>query len=79
MKHASYKVLFALSIILGWKCHQMDVKTVFLNEELLEEMYIRPPMGYLEALGMVLKLKKALYGLKQAPRPGMENPDEFLR
>jgi len=57
VKHSSYKVLFAPSVILGWKCHQMDVKTVFLNEELLEEMYIRPPMGYLEALGMVVKLK----------------------
>ncbi|GKE06311.1 retrovirus-related pol polyprotein from transposon TNT 1-94, partial [Tanacetum coccineum] len=49
---------------------QMDFKTVFLNGELKEEVYISQPEGFVDHdnLSHVYKLKKALYGLKQAPR-----------
>nr|GEV98207.1 retrovirus-related Pol polyprotein from transposon TNT 1-94 [Tanacetum cinerariifolium] len=47
--------------------YQMDVKTVFLNGELKEEVY---PKGFVDPdhPTHVYRLKKALYGLKQAPR-----------
>ncbi|GJX05107.1 retrovirus-related pol polyprotein from transposon TNT 1-94, partial [Tanacetum coccineum] len=49
---------------------QMDVKTVFLNGKLKEEVYIPQPEGFVDQdnPSHVYKLKKALYGLKQAPR-----------
>ena len=68
VKSASYRILFALQARYGWKCHQMDIKTAFLNGDLEHEIYIQPPDGYPEREGKVLKLCKSLYGLKQSPR-----------
>ena len=51
---------------MGWKIHQMDVKTAFLNGILEEEVYIEQPQGF-EVYGRdshVCRLRKALYGLK---------------
>ena len=55
---------------MGWKLHQMDVKTTFLNGIIEEEVYIEQPEGFVVhgKESHVCKLKKALYGLKQAPR-----------
>ena len=48
----------------------MNVKTVFLNGDLEENVYIDQPMGFLVEGNehMVCKLKKSIYGLKQASR-----------
>nr|GEV50200.1 hypothetical protein [Tanacetum cinerariifolium] len=50
--------------------YQMDVKTVFLNGELKEEVYVSQPEGFVDPdhPTHVYRLKKALYGLKQASR-----------
>jgi len=68
VKSASYRILFALQARYGWKCHQMDIKTAFLNGDLEHEIFVEPPDGYPESNDRVLKLCKSLYGLKQAPR-----------
>ena len=31
---------------MGWRVHQMDVKTAFLNEVIEEEVYIEHPKGF---------------------------------
>ncbi|GJX82251.1 retrovirus-related pol polyprotein from transposon TNT 1-94 [Tanacetum coccineum] len=50
--------------------YQMDVKTVFLNGPLKEEVYVAKPNGFVDPdyPEKVYRLKKPLYGLKQAPR-----------
>ena len=48
----------------------MDVKIVFLNGDLEEEIYMDQPKGFVEPEqeSKVCKLTKSLYGLKHAPR-----------
>jgi hypothetical protein len=64
------RILLAFSVAKGFKLHQMDVKSAFLNGVLEEEMYVRQPQGSESEKypHRVYKLRKALYGLKQAPR-----------
>jgi Reverse transcriptase (RNA-dependent DNA polymerase) len=64
------RLIMAIAVQEGWLLHHMDVKSVFLNGDLKEEIYVTQPSGF-EIKGQehkVLKLHKALYGLKQAPR-----------
>ena len=65
---------------MGWKLHQMDVKTTFLNGEIEEEVYIEQLESFVvhNEKSHVCRLKKALYGLKQAPHAWYEKMDGFL-
>ena len=53
----------------GWQVDHLDVKSVFLNGELQEEVYVAQPKEYVVQgkENFVYKLHKALYGLRQAP------------
>jgi hypothetical protein len=64
------RILLAFSVAKGFKLHQMDVKSAFLNGVLEEEVYVRKPPGFESEKhpNRVYKLRKALHGLKQAPR-----------
>ena len=50
----------------GFKVFQMDVKSVFLNSFIKEEVYVKQPPGFDNPKfpNRVYKLQKALYGLK---------------
>jgi hypothetical protein len=39
-RYTSILTIIALSTSMGWRLHQMDVKTSFLNVEIEEEVYI---------------------------------------
>nr|GFA65637.1 retrovirus-related Pol polyprotein from transposon TNT 1-94 [Tanacetum cinerariifolium] len=66
----------AIRLFLAYAAHkdfpvfQMDVKTVFLNGILKEEVYVGQPPGFVSKQypDHVYAFDKALYGLKQAPR-----------
>ena len=80
-RYSSIRAIISLASVMGWKLHQMDVKTAFLNGEIEEEVYIEQPEGFeLHEKGShVCKLKKALYGLKQAPRAWYARIDNYLQ
>nr|GEV07774.1 retrovirus-related Pol polyprotein from transposon TNT 1-94 [Tanacetum cinerariifolium] len=71
LAYAAYKNMVA---------YQMDVKTMFLNGNLREEVYVSQPDGFVDQDNPthVYKLKKALYGLKQAPRTWYDMLSSFL-
>nr|GEW48182.1 hypothetical protein [Tanacetum cinerariifolium] len=60
--------------------YQMDVKTAFLNGNLMEEVYVSQPDGFVDQdnPNHMYKLKKALYGLKRAPRAWYNMLSSFL-
>ncbi|GKA46038.1 gag-pol polyprotein [Tanacetum coccineum] len=62
------RTLIAVDSSCQWKISQMEVKNAFLNSDLKEEVYMKPPLAIPHQSGEVCKLRKALYGLKQAPR-----------
>jgi hypothetical protein len=76
----SVRLLLGVAYILKFKLFQLDVKSVFLNGYLNEEVYVKQPKGFLDPSypHHVYKLKKALYGLKQAPRAWYERLTVFL-
>ena len=80
-RYTSIIIIISLAAVFGWKLHQMDVKTAFLNGEVEQEVYIEQPKGFVihDKRSHVCKLKKALYGLKQAPRAWYGRIDSFLQ
>ena len=58
----------------------MDVKRIFMNGEIEEEVYVEKPDGFLVhgKESHVCRLKKAMYNLKQAPRAWYGRIDGFL-
>jgi hypothetical protein len=76
----SIRLLLGVSCLLKFRLYQMDVKSVFLNGYLNEEVYVEQPKRFVDPHHpkYVYKLRKALYGLKQAPRKWYERLTEFL-
>nr|GEY39782.1 Gag-Pol polyprotein [Tanacetum cinerariifolium] len=60
--------------------YEMDVKMVFLNGPLKEEVYVTQPDGFVDPdhPEKVYRRRKALYGLKQAPRAWYDELSKFL-
>jgi hypothetical protein len=66
----AFRIILAFSVAKGFKLYQIDVKSVFLNGFLDEEVFVKQPPGFesVEFPHKVYRLRKALYGTKQAPR-----------
>jgi hypothetical protein len=80
-RYSSIRAVMSLATEMGWRVHQMDVKIVFLNDSIEEEVYIEQLEGF-EAGDRethVCWLRRALYGLKQAPRAWYSRIDNYLR
>jgi hypothetical protein len=62
-KWDSLRIILALATKFDWELHHLDVKTVFLNAKLAEDIYLEKP----EIVGKgYWKLLKGLYGLCQS-------------
>ena len=62
------RMLFAFTYFMNFKLFQIDVKSIFLNDYIAEEVYVEQPSGFEnhKFLNYIFKLNKVLYGLKQA-------------
>nr|GEU39356.1 copia protein [Tanacetum cinerariifolium] len=76
----SIRILLVVACANDFKLYQMDVKSVFLNGFINEEVYVAQPPGFTDFLkpNYVYKLKKALYGLKQSPKAWYDRLKAFL-
>ena len=45
-RYTSIRTIIALASILGWKIHQMDVNTTFLNGKIEHEVFVEQPDGF---------------------------------
>jgi hypothetical protein len=76
----SIRILLSYATYHGFKLYQMDVKSVFLNGPIKQEVYVEQLLGFedSEYPSHVYKLSKMLYGLKQVPRAWYECLRDFL-
>jgi hypothetical protein len=79
-RYTSIRSVISIAAEMGWKIHQMDVKTTFLHGIIQEEIYVKQPLGFKAYSGEshVCRLKKAVYRLKQAPRAWYSCIDAYL-
>jgi len=79
-RYSSIISMLALLAQMGWKIHQMDVKTTFPNGKIKEEVYIEQPEGFetFDHESHVCQLKRALYELKQTPHAWYTRIDNYL-
>ena len=69
-KLKSIRIMLAIVAYYDYEIWQMDVKTVFFNENLKEEVYMSHLEGFISSgrPNQVCKLRKSIYRLKQASR-----------
>ena len=65
-RYTPIRTIMALTSMMKWNIHHMDVKTTFLNGVIEEEVYIKQPQGFEveDRVTHVCKLNKALCGMK---------------
>ena len=75
----SLRLILTLAAAREWNCGSIDIKSAFLQGDLLKrDVYLVPP-NEMNAPGKLLKLKRSVYGLADAPRLWyMKVKDELL-
>ena len=73
-------IIMAIMTHFDLELHHMDVKTTFLNRDLVNDVYKSQPIGFKEVGKeyMVCKLQKSIYGIKQASRQWNLKFDEIV-
>ena len=77
----SMRILLAIVVYFDYEIWQMDVKTMLLNGNLEENVYMIQPEGFMapEDAGKVCNLKRSTYGLKQESRSWNLRFDEVVK
>ena len=61
-----YKIIFALTAYYSLVVHQINIKSMFLNGELNEEIYMNLPDEFKKKEDLIYYLLKSLYKFKQS-------------
>ncbi len=68
IKSMSYKTMYVIIAINDWKIEQMNVKTTFLYDKILENLYVVQLTNFEQNVNQICKLSKTLYDLKQSSK-----------
>lgn len=79
LKMSTLRLILILGNQLKFFFQQLDVKSAFLNDILVESVYIYPPKGIKCEDNNILKLNKSLYGLKQSSKCWNKEVNDFLK
>jgi hypothetical protein len=73
-------ILLAFATFKGFKLYQMDMKSVFINSVMQEEVFVKQPPGFENPKypSRIYKVSIALYGLKQASMTWYAKLKSFL-
>jgi hypothetical protein len=55
------QIFDALAANFGWEVHQMDVKSTFLDRDVIEDIYFEKPFGFVQENNILCELKNSLY------------------
>ena len=77
----SIRILLAIATYYDYEIWKMDVKTVFLNGNLLEDVYMTQPEGFVDPKypNRVCKLQRSIYGLKKTSQSWNLHFDEAVK
>ena len=77
----SIRILLTIAVYYDYEIWKMDVKIAFLNGNLLEDVYMKQPGGFVDPKypNRVCKLQRSIYGLKQASRSWNIHFDEAVK
>jgi len=78
LKQDSLRIIITISVQMNFKIFQLDINAAYLNANLSENIYMKPPEGYSTSNNIYWKLEKALYGLKQTGRQWNEKLNNTL-
>ncbi len=78
IKSMNYKTMYVRIVVNDWKIEQMNVKTTFLYDKILEDVYVVQFTNFEQNINQVCKLNKALYDMKQSSKIWFETLIKFL-
>ena len=69
-KMTSARLLLSMAAMNSWPLYQLDIKNAFFHGDLVEEVYMEQPPGFVAQgeSSLVCRLRRSLYGLKQSPQ-----------
>jgi hypothetical protein len=70
--------MYVIIIVNDWEIEQMNVKTTFLYEKILEDVYVVQFTNFEKNVNQICKLNKALYDLKQSSKVWFETLIKFF-
>jgi hypothetical protein len=70
--------MYVIIVVNDWEIEQMNVKTTFLYDKILEDVYVVQLTNFEKNVNQVCKLNKALYNLKQSSRIWFETLIKFF-
>jgi hypothetical protein len=78
IKSMSYKTMYVIIVINDWEIEQINVKTIFLYDKILEDVYVVQFTSFEQNINQVCKLNKILYDLKQSSKIWFETLIKFF-